>query len=104
MVHCGTRTARLQMPGRIYKQAVTTVRRNGRRVPAAALPSATGQVGDPRLGRAGGARAGDHFATRERMLNQRRNHRRLCRQLNHVHPAVVMTEDLACLGNANQAT
>jgi hypothetical protein len=114
VAYCITLAARKQPAGHIYKQAVRSARRNGRHLPAAALPRATGQISDPRLGttqpaasaaahRADGARVGDQLAIRECMLQQRHDHRRLCRQLGRLLPAVATTENLACLGNADQS-
>jgi hypothetical protein len=102
MAHRDTVAARQQPAGRIQEETVLVVRRDGRRLPAAALPLAPGQVRHPRLGAAGGARARDQLAARVRKLKQGRDHRRLGRQLHRLWTAVAMAEAPARLGEADE--
>jgi hypothetical protein len=77
-------------------------RRKGRRLPAAPLPYAPGQVGNPRFAAASGARARDQRAACEGLLSQGGDHWRLGRQLRRVLPPVSIPEALAGLGDTDE--
>jgi hypothetical protein len=102
MARCDTLPARQQPAERIGEQAMLNACRDGRRLSAAAMPRATGQVRHPRIGAADGARAWDQLVASEGVLAQNRDHRRLGRQLHRRRHA--MAEALAALGDANQVT
>jgi hypothetical protein len=76
-------------------------RRDGRCLLAAALPRATSQVRNPRLGAADRARAWDQPFPK-RNLVQSRDHRRRSRQLRRLQPAIAMAEALARLCDAHK--
>jgi hypothetical protein len=64
-VACHRRLAARQQPSRcVDEQTVPPSSRSARRLPAAALPRAPGQVRHPRLGAAGGTRARDKLRSR----------------------------------------
>jgi hypothetical protein len=100
MAHLVTLAESQQLPGCIRAQAVLIARGDGWRLPAEALPHATGQICDPRLGAAGRARAWGQFEAREGQLAQDRDHRRLGRQLDRLQRA--MDEALAALCDADE--
>jgi pSer/pThr/pTyr-binding forkhead associated (FHA) protein len=87
-----------QPSGRIHKQGMKVTGRNS----TAVLPCATNQARNPRLGAADGARARGQLAAGEGVLEQRRDNRRLGRQLHRLQPTVAMAEMLACRGDADE--
>jgi hypothetical protein len=94
--------ARQHPPGRNHKQTAFIARREGRRLPAAALPGAPEEVRHPRLRAAIGPRAWDQLANRAGVRAQRLDHGRLGGELGRVQPAVA--EARADGGDAHEVT
>jgi hypothetical protein len=88
--------------GGIHKKTTPFARSHGRRLPAAALPRAPSQIRHPRLGAADGPRARDQGTAENGVLAQRRDHRRLGRQLGSLQPAVAVAEARADGGDADE--
>jgi hypothetical protein len=104
VARCFTLAARQQPAGRIHEQSIFPPRRDGRGLPAAALPRASAQVCRPRLGAAGWAHARNPHASWKGKLQQRRDHRRLGRKLRRLQPAVAVAQPLARLSDVDKVT